>query len=67
MRENAWTNIIKVWSLVNFNIVKRLGLGLGIGDQGCGWELGIGNWELGIGKWEMGTSKKLITLFSKSQ
>ena len=47
MRENAWTNIIKVWSLVNFNIVKRLGLGLGIGDQGCGWELGIGNWELG--------------------
>ena len=48
MRENAWTNIIKVWSLVNFNIVKRLGLGLGIGDQGCGWELGIGNWEANL-------------------
>ena len=35
-------------------IVKRLGLGLGLGlwTRDGNWELGIGNWELGIGKWE---------------
>ena len=38
-------------------IVKRLGLGLGLGtwDLGPGtWDLGPGTWDLGPGTWDLG-------------